>query len=65
MIVKVKGMHCLSCEKLLSMSIEDSITGAKVASADFRKGTLDIQASEADLPAIRKAIAREGYEVVK
>ncbi len=64
MILKVGGMHCGSCEKLLKMVIEDAVPGAKVVKADHGRGLLEVDADAADVPAIKKAIAAEGYEVV-
>jgi copper chaperone CopZ len=57
---KVKGMHCPSCEKLLQMDIGD-IAGVKSVKADWKKGTVDVEADKMDAGAVKKAISAAGY----
>ncbi|MFH0714128.1 MAG: copper chaperone [Candidatus Micrarchaeota archaeon] len=63
MIIKVKGMHCESCEKLLAIAIEDAVPGAKVKKADYKKGTIDVDAPATALSAVQKAVTAEGYKI--
>lgn len=63
MKLNVKGMHCKSCETILSEDIAE-IKGAKLTSIDYRKGVVDVQCdSEATLEKVKQAIRKEGYEV--
>ena len=60
----VKGMHCKSCEVLLSDVIGE-IKGVSKASADSKKGIVVVEYSDAKaLEEARKAIVKEGYKVV-
>ena len=61
--LKVSGMHCASCEKVISMTLED-VPGAAVLSANSKTGAVRVSAKdEQTLAAIKKAIAAEGYKV--
>lgn len=61
--LKIDGMHCHSCEVLLSDVIEE--TGARVLSANQVKGEIVIDVSEEQLmPEIKKAVEKEGYRVI-
>ena len=61
--LKIKGMHCASCEILLKEAIEEA--GTKVVSASQTKGEIVVDMKgENEMPAIRKAIEKEGYSVV-
>lgn len=63
-IFKVEGMHCKSCEMLLSDVISE-INGVHKVSADSRKGTVTITATgESAIDDARKLIVKEGYKVV-
>ncbi|MBI4044032.1 MAG: hypothetical protein HY393_04480 [Candidatus Diapherotrites archaeon] len=58
----VKGMHCTSCEVLLSEVSEEC--GAKVISANHRVGQLVVEVPSEDvLKKVRLAVQREGYQV--
>ncbi|MFH0714886.1 MAG: heavy metal-associated domain-containing protein [Candidatus Diapherotrites archaeon] len=60
--LKVKGMHCKSCEALLKEVVEE--TGAKNVSASTSKGEIVAEfADDAQLLAAKKAIQGEGYQV--
>lgn len=60
--VKVKGMHCQSCEILLKEAIEDA--GVKVVSASHEKGEIVVDMKdEKELSNVKKAIEKEGYKV--
>ncbi len=58
--LKIKGMHCTSCEILLKEAIEED--GRKVISANHQKGEIVVDVkSDNEIPAIKKAIEKEGY----
>lgn len=62
-ILKISGMHCHSCEILLSEAIGDA--GVKVLSASHEKGEIVVDlASEEKLSLVKKAIEGEGYKLV-
>ena len=61
--LKVGGMHCKSCEMLLSDVIGD-VSGAKALLADFKKGEIKVNCdSEQTLEKVKQAIKAEGYTV--
>ncbi len=60
--IKVAGMHCLSCEVLISDVLLD-IGGVQVVSADFKKGEIRVRAEQSKLAQINAAIEKEGYKV--
>jgi len=64
--IKVKGMHCKSCEMLISDSLENH-PGVKTISASEKKGIVEIEYDEhkIKLEQIKAIIENEGYEVVK
>ena len=57
--VKVKGMHCPSCEMLIKESMEDE--GAKNVKIDHKTGNLSFESIEKAIEIVKK----EGYEVVE
>lgn len=60
--LKVEGMHCKSCEILISDALSE-IAGVKNVRAD--NGTVSLSAIDgAAMEEAKKAIAREGYKVV-
>lgn len=62
-VFRVKGMHCKSCEMLITDSIEQT-PGLKVLKASFSEGVVEVDATEpALLPKASKAIEAEGYKV--
>jgi copper chaperone CopZ len=61
--IKVEGMHCRSCEMLLT-DVLSEIKNVHKVSADYRKGTVTIAAEPGALEEAKKAIAKEGYKVV-
>ena len=62
-ILKIKGMHCNSCEILLKEAIEE--TGTKVLSTNHQKGEISVElADEKKMNAIKTAIEKEGYSLV-
>lgn len=62
--IKVSGMHCRSCEMLLSDSISE-IKGVEKVSADSRKGTVTVSLSDGKaLEEVMKTVEKEGYKVV-
>jgi copper chaperone CopZ len=61
--LEVKGMHCKSCEALLT-DVASEIDGVRKAAADSRRGTLTVSCSDAAvLEAVKRAIEKEGYKV--
>lgn len=61
--IKVSGMHCKSCEMLLTDSISE-IKGVAGVTADFKKNTVTVSLeNESLLAAVKKAIEKEGYKV--
>lgn len=62
-IFKTKGMHCKSCEMLVSDSISE-IKGVASVKADHAKNTVEVEfGSPATEDQIKKAIEREGYAI--
>ena len=60
--LKVTGMHCRSCEILLSEAIGD--TGVKVLSANYSKGEIVVDMPAEDkMPLVKKAVESEGYHL--
>ena len=63
-ILKVTGMHCKSCEVLLSDSIGE-INGVANVKADSLQGTVKVDyANEGVLSEVKKVIEKEGYKVI-
>ena len=60
--VKVKGMHCQSCEVILKEDLAE-IKGVSGVGADFRKGEVWFEGEKSVLPEVRKAIESDGYKV--
>ena len=61
----VGGMHCKSCEMLLSDIISE-INGVEKASADSKKGIVVVRCKdESVLGEVKKAIEKEGYRVAE
>ncbi len=61
-ILKIKGMHCSSCEILLKEAIAE--TGTKVLSANHQKGEISIELmDEKEMGAIKLAVEKEGYSL--
>ncbi len=62
--LKVKGMHCKSCNMLLEDSVGE-IHGVGGVKADFEKGQVRVKyGDEALLSKIKGAIEKEGYTLV-
>ncbi len=63
-MIKIKGMHCRSCEMLLKDSISE-ISGVEVLSADSRKGAVTVRYDQdKTLDSIHETIKKEGYRVI-
>ncbi|MFN7991830.1 MAG: heavy metal-associated domain-containing protein [Candidatus Micrarchaeia archaeon] len=61
--IKVSGMHCRSCEMLLTDSISE-IKGVRQVTADFKKNSVTVSVDdESLLGSVKKAIEKEGYKV--
>ena len=61
--LKIKGMHCSSCEKLISLALED-VENVKLISISAPDGKAVVEAKDtASLEMAKKTIKGEGYEV--
>ena len=65
--LKLSGMHCSSCEKIITMELED-LPGAQNISVDAKTGTanLEVDPSVEDVE-ILETLKRAGYpsEIIK
>ena len=63
--LKVKGMHCASCEMLIKDILEDE--QVEVKSISHKTGDLEISFDEnqVDLNKIKTILAEEGHEVIE
>jgi len=63
-LLKVSGMHCRSCEVLLTDSLSE-LPGVKSVKVSFKDGKADIDydAQLIDEKKLRSAIEKEGYKV--
>lgn len=60
--LKVKGMHCQSCEKIISMALED-LSGIDSIKINHKSGTAELKASAPiDSEMLLKTIKDAGYE---
>lgn len=59
--LKIKGMHCKSCETLISDALADAGVKSRV---DSKKGTavVEFDESKISLEKIKSIIAKEGYK---
>ena len=62
--IQVTGMHCASCEMLITDSLKE-IPGVQNAVASFKAGTVSVTFDEhkASEQTIKNVIAKEGYKV--
>lgn len=62
--LKVEGMHCRSCEMILEETLDD--LGVNDSKISHEKGEVKVTFDESltTLEQIRKAIEKEGYEVI-
>jgi len=61
--IKISGMHCASCEKMVKMSVEE-IEGAKLLFISSKTGEAKIDAKDgAALQKAKAAINEAGYKV--
>ena len=60
--LKVKGMHCSSCETILKEDV-GSVKGVSSVGADFKNGVVWFEGDKGVLPEVRKAIEADGYKV--
>lgn len=60
--INVKGMHCKSCEAIITESIGE-LPGVKKAKADSAKGEVNVEYEESkiSLDKIKETIIKEGY----
>ena len=62
--MRIGGMHCESCEKLLKMAMEE-VKGVSVKRISYAKGEAALEIKdEKSWPAVKKAIESEGYHVL-
>ncbi|MDD5340421.1 MAG: heavy metal-associated domain-containing protein [Candidatus ainarchaeum sp.] len=65
-VLSVKGMHCRSCEMLLTDAVSQ-VEGVEGVVADCRRGTVTISCGAGAIDAVAervaRAIRREGYRV--
>ena len=60
--LKLKGMHCHSCEVLLSEALTDA--GVTVLSADYKRNELVVDiSSESKMGMVKSTIEKEGYSL--
>jgi len=62
--LKVKGMHCKSCEALIKDSVEE-LPGINEVKADHNKGIIQVTFDESRVKEskIKEAIKKEGYKL--
>jgi copper chaperone CopZ len=58
--IKVAGMHCNACEKLVSTALEDR--GAKNVTTDHETGVVEYE-GELESSLVSEAIAEAGFEL--
>jgi copper chaperone CopZ len=62
--IKVKGMHCHSCEMLITDELAE-LSGVKGAKASFKDGLVTMQTEDSvDEGKIKAKIKELGYEVI-
>jgi len=63
-IIKIKGMHCKSCETLIKDSLEE-LEDVKVLDISGKKGLATIEYNESltSLSKIKDIIKQEGYKI--
>ena len=61
--LKVEGMHCKSCEVIITEELEEA--GAKDVKVSFSKGTVAATIDEKNLSEkkVKQMIEKEGYKV--
>lgn len=62
--INVKGMHCKSCEMLITDSLQE-LPGIQKVKVDHTKGVVDVSFDEHKINTdiIKKVIVKEGYKV--
>ncbi|MFH0927556.1 MAG: heavy metal-associated domain-containing protein [Candidatus Micrarchaeota archaeon] len=61
--LKISGMHCASCEKMVKMSVEE-IDGAKLISISSKTGEAKVELKDGSLLSkVKAAINGAGYQV--
>jgi len=61
--VKTKGMHCVSCERIIKDAVLN-LNGVKNAKIDYttEKAIIEFDSSQIDIKTIMNAIKKVGYE---
>jgi Cu+-exporting ATPase len=61
--IKTKGMHCVSCEKIIKDAILN-VNGVKDAKIDYttEKAIIEFDPLQTDIKTIMKVIKKVGYE---
>ena len=59
----IKGMHCASCEKIISMALSD-LAGVKNVKADYKcnKVSVEFDETKINIQKIKEIIESEGYD---
>lgn len=62
MTLKVRGMYCPSCERILEMEIV-GLPGVDAVSADYRSKTVGIEGHDVDSSIVERVIRENGYKI--
>jgi copper chaperone CopZ len=62
-VLKVEGMHCESCEKIISRTVAKH-EGAHVKGFDLQENKVRIFCSDEQLPKIKKELLAKGYQLL-
>ena len=60
--LKIKGMHCQSCQMLIEDALDDIGVKSKV---NLKNNSITIENTDVPLEKITKVIESEGYKVTK
>lgn len=62
--LKIKGMHCKSCEAVIKMELED--LGITECEIDYKTGkaTITFDENKANTEQIKSTIKKQGYEII-
>ncbi|OIO20738.1 hypothetical protein AUJ17_05325 [Candidatus Micrarchaeota archaeon CG1_02_47_40] len=64
-ILKIKGMHCKSCERVIAGAVNE-IEGVNAVYVSQERGEMKVGiAKDEDVEKISKAIAKGGYEIIR
>ena len=61
-VLKIQGMHCVSCEKIIEMELKE-VAGVESAKVNYKAGEAIVEVkSETDRNAVLAAVKKAGYE---